>query len=159
MSSNERYDHFSDIPASSELISDWVQITQDLIDAFSRATLDPDPMHVDPEWAASGPFGGTIAFGFQTMSMLTYLLHSAMQNEPHRDLTRGYYLNYGFDRLRLVSPVPVGSRIRGRFRIADRQTDDKGRTIATFDVTIEREGAERPALAARWLGVWVPPGV
>jgi acyl dehydratase len=139
----------------------WVTITQDLIDGFGKYTLDPDPFHIDPEWSkAHSPYGGTIAFGFMTMSLLTHLLHIA-QGDQARDTAAdpskfGHYLNYGFNRLRLVSPVPVNSRIRGRFVVKDVITDEKGRQILSFDAIIEIENAQRPALVAEWLAVWVP---
>lgn len=143
-------------------VSDWVRVTQDLIDGFGRFTLDPDPMHVDPDWAAEhSPFGSTIAFGFQTISLLTHLFHNAQHGsappppatDPWRD---GYFLNYGFDRLRLVAPVPVGAEIRGVFELRDERIDDKGRHVFKIDCTIEIRNAPRPALVAEWLSVWVP---
>jgi acyl dehydratase len=139
----------------------WVQVTQELIDGFGKYTIDPDPFHIDPEWASEhSPFGGTIAFGFFTISILTHLLHIA-QGSGARDVaadpvTHGHYLNYGFNRLRLVSPVHVGKRIRGIFKVKDLVTDEKGRNIMTFDVIVEIEGEDRPALVADWLAVWVP---
>jgi len=139
--------------------SQWVTVDQGMIDGFGASTLDPDPMHIDPEWAKkNGPFGGTIAFGFLTISLLTHLLHNALGSSPDHDPNKnGYYLNYGFDRLRLVSPVRVGTRIRGVFRMASRVRDERQRLVTTFDSTIEIEGEERPALIATWLTVWVPP--
>ncbi len=139
--------------------SGWLTVDQPLIDRFGAATLDPDPMHIDPEWAkANGPFGGTIAFGFLTVSLLTHLLHDAMGTSPDRDAHRhGYYLNYGFDRMRLVAPVRVGSRVRGVFKLAKRIRDERDRLVSTFDCVIEIEGEDRPALIAQWLTVWVPP--
>jgi acyl dehydratase len=138
--------------------SGWVTVTQEMIDAFGAATLDRDPMHVDPEWAAAGPFCGTIAFGFLTMSLLTRLLHEALGTDSTRyDPTQGYYLNYGFDRVRLITPVPSGSRVRGSFRVVDVRADAENRTIVKFAVEVAVEGATRPALAAEWLSVWVPP--
>mgnify|MGYP000851024402 FL=1 len=139
--------------------SGWLTVDQPLIDRFGAATLDPDPMHIDPEWArANGPFGGTIAFGFLTVSLLTHLLHDAMGTSPDRDAHhQGYYLNYGFDRMRLVAPVRVGSRVRGVFKLAKRIRDERDRLVSTFDCVIEIEGEDRPALIAQWLTVWVPP--
>jgi acyl dehydratase len=129
-----------------------------MIGAFGDATRDHDPMHVDPAWASRGPFNGTIAFGFLTMSLLTHFMHSAMGTDPKRhDPSLGYYLNYGFDRMRLISPVPVGSRIRGHFRVLEVRPDAKNRSILKFGATVEIEGGERPALSAEWLSVWVPP--
>lgn len=154
-----RPDAVFEIPAGAEVgVSDWVVVDQPMIDAFAAATLDPDPMHVDPQWAAeNGPFGGTIAFGFLTMSLLTHMLHSAMGTAPLKEhAALGHYLNYGFDRMRLVAPVPAGARVRTRFVKLRQQEDDKGRTQTAFECTMEIEGAERPALVAEWLSVWVP---
>jgi acyl dehydratase len=139
----------------------WVQVTQELIDGFGKYTLDPDPFHIDPAWAKDhSPFGGTIAFGFFTVSILTHLLHIA-QGTGARDVaadpvTHGHYLNYGFNRLRLVSPVHIGKRIRGVFKVNELIVDEKGRNIMTFDVTVEIEREDRPALVADWLAVWIP---
>lgn len=138
--------------------SNWVTVTQEMIDSFGAATLDMDPMHVDPAWAARGPFGGTIAFGFLSLSLLTALLHQAMGTTSERyDPSLGYFLNYGFDRARLISPVPVGSRVRGLFTVAEIRHDSEERRIVKFIATIEREGGERPAVYAEWLACWVPP--
>jgi len=139
--------------------SEWILVTQSMIDQFAAATLDPDPMHVDPEWARTrGPFPHTIAFGFLTMSLLTRLIHSAMHSDSVRDPARtGYYLNYGFDRLRLVAPVPVGSRIRGHFRVLEIRQDESDRQVTKFGCEIEIEAGARPALIAEWLSIWVPP--
>ena len=157
LSPNERLERLAAAP--SELTSDWITITQEMISDFARVTRDPDPMHIAPEWAARhSPYGRTIAFVFQTIAMLTHMLHNAMGTDPQRDTGEdGYYLNYGFDRLRLVQPVPVGSRIRGRFVISERIVDEKGRVKSTFDCTIEIEGEDRPALVAKWLSYWVGP--
>ena len=138
--------------------SPWVTVTQPMIDGFGAATLDRDPMHVDPDWAAAGPFGGTIGFGFLTMSLLTHMLHRAMGTDSsHYDPAAGYFLNYGFDRVRLVEPVTCGARVRGTFSVGDVRPDAAGRSIVGLDARIEIEDCERPALVARWLTVWVPP--
>jgi acyl dehydratase len=147
------------VPGQDIGVSGWVTIDQALLDKFSEATLDPDPMHVDPTWAATkGPFGHTVSFGFLTMSLLTHLMHDAVQTgwavEPG---TQGYYLNYGFDRLRLITPVPVGSRIRGKFRTLSRLIDEKARHVVKVAAEVEIEGVAKPALAAEWLTIWVPP--
>lgn len=147
-------------PLDTELgPSHWITITQDMIDQFGLLTRDPDPMHVDPTWAEqNGPYGGSIAFGFLTLSLLTHLLHDAVGSTPQAEQRApGHFLNYGFDRLRFVSPVPVGARIRGVFRVSDRAIDARGRWLTTFDCKIEIEGQERPALVADWLSIWVPP--
>ena len=138
--------------------SDWLLVTQEIITRFGEATFDHDPMHVDPEWARKGPFGRTVAFGFLTVSLLTYLLHQVLGTTSERyDPRFGYYLNYGFDRLRLVAPVPVGSRIRGAFKVVDIRFDERNRKIVKFAVQVEIEGEERIAMVADWLAIWVPP--
>ena len=139
--------------------SDWFLISQQMICDFGLVSHDPDPMHINPEWAAvESPFGKTIAFGFLTVSLLTALLHSALKTGVHvAPSITGVYLNYGFERLRLVEPVPVNARIRGRFILRNVATDRKNRCIVTFDCTIDIEGVERPALVANWLTIWVPP--
>ena len=141
-------------------VSAWIPIDQAMITRFGETTLDPDPMHVDPEWAAEkSPFGHTVAFGFLTMSLLTHLLHDAAKTSGLPDPTQqGYYLNYGFDRLRFVSPVPAGARVRGRFETLSRVIDEKGRHIVKIGAQVEIEGGARPALVAEWLTAWVPPG-
>lgn len=155
----EQFQRF--VPGEEIGHSPWVAITQPMIDQFGAVTLDPDPMHVDPAWAnAHGPYDGTIAFGFLTVSMLTHLLRAAMDWPAERSHTsRGYYLNYGFDRLRLVSPVRVDGRVRGHFKVLEvRPADERGRVVVKIAATIEIDGAERPAAVAEWLTIWVPPG-
>lgn len=137
--------------------SRWIEVDQNMISAFGHLTLDPDPMHMDAAYAErNGPFGGTIAFGFLTLALLTHMLHDAMGGADYHGRTAGHYLNYGFDRLRFVAPVKVGSKIRGVFRMADLEMDEKARWQATFDCTIEIEGESKPALVANWLAIWVP---
>ncbi|MES2057165.1 MAG: MaoC family dehydratase [Pseudomonadota bacterium] len=146
-------------PGSLIGVSDWMTITQAMVDRFAEATFDDDPMHIDPEWArAETPYGGTIAFGFLTMSLLTHMLHTVQPRDRRSHVaTAGYYLNYGFNRLRLISPVPTGSAVRGRFELVDRRTDERGRSQMTIGATVEIENGEKPALVAEWLSVWVPP--
>ena len=141
-----------------EYQSDWLVVTQEMIDVFGGCTLDTDPFHNDPAWAAANsPYGGTIAFGFLTMGLLTHLINDAYvkAGEPSKP-DGGYYLNYGFDRLRLVEPVLADARIRGRFGPTTAWEDQAGRTRRAIDVVVDIEGVERPALVARWLSVWVP---
>jgi acyl dehydratase len=137
--------------------SDWFLIDQRRIDAFAEATADPDPMHIDPVWcAANSPFKTTIAFGFLTVSLLTHLSHRAIGwlNSTSAD-EGGYALNYGFDRLRLIEPVPVDSRIRAHFTLLEYHEVRPGEARTKFGVTVEIEGRARPALSAEWLGLWV----
>lgn len=160
MPNTRAYDGPASLSPGAEIgPSAWVEITQEMIDRFAEVTRDPDPMHVDPDWAQlNGPYGGAIAFGFLTVSLLTHLLHDAVGSQPqaeHRE--PGHFLNYGFDRLRFVAPVPAGARVRGHFRVSDRRLDERGRWLTNFDCRVEIEDCERPALVADWLSIWVPP--
>jgi acyl dehydratase len=114
-------------------------------------------MHVDPGWClANSPFKTTIAFGFLTTSLLTYFSHQALGwvSTTGAD-DGGYALNYGFDRLRLIEPVRVGSRIRAHFTLLAFDEVRPGEVRSKYGVTVEIEGNERPALVAEWLGLWV----
>jgi len=126
--------------------SDWLVITQDRIDAFANATDDHQWIHVDAARAnAEAPFGGTIAHGFLTLSLLSPLMRDALKVGGLR-----MTLNYGLNRVRFVSPVPSGSRIRARLALGT--VDDIGdSTQATWNITIEREGGDRPCVVAEWI--------
>ena len=139
-------------------VSSWIEISQEMISGFGELTRDPDPMHVDSEWARkNGPYGGTIAFGFLTLSLLTHMLHDALGTSPRaHSRGPGHYLNYGFDRIRLVAPVVTGSRIRGSFDVTESRVDDRHRLFTTFRSIVEIEGEDRPALVADWLTLWIP---
>jgi acyl dehydratase len=142
--------------AGQELgVTRWINVDQGLIDQFGAATLDLDWVHVDPELAKTkGPFGGTIAFGFWTLSMLTYFSHDVgMWPE---DVALG--LNYGLDRVRWLSPVPIGSRIRNRCALVAFEERGDGRFLIRTSNTIEIEGGKKPALVAEWLGLFVMSG-
>ncbi len=130
---------------------DWFEITQERIDAFADATLDHQFIHVDPERAAAEtPFGGTIAHGFLTLSMLVHLSASIPAELPPLDgLLMG--INYGMNRLRFINPVPVRSRIRAVAQVSD--VELKGNAVdTTRTMTVEIEGQEKPALVAEWIG-------
>lgn len=130
-------------------VSRWFPMPQSRIDAFADATEDWYFIHTDPEKAArETPWGGTIAHGFLTLSLLSAMAYDVVPSIE--GAVRG--VNYGCDRLRFVSPVPTGSNVRGRFVLADAITDKPGEITLAYDVTVEIDGAERPAVAARWLG-------
>ena len=129
-----------------ELVSPWREIDQERIDLFARATDDPQWIHTDPERAAAGPFGATIAHGFLTLSLTVPLFSEALPKLEGYALT----VNYGLNRVRFTSPVPVGSRIRGRFRI-EAVEEVTGGEQATVVVTIEREGQDKPACVSEAL--------
>ena len=127
-------------------ISDWRLVTQEQIDAFANATDDHQWIHVDVERAkAAAPFGTTIAHGFLTLSLLSPLMRDAIKVDGLR-----MTLNYGLNRVRFVSPVPSGSRVRARIALG--KVEDVGdSTQATWNITIEREGGEKPCVAAEWI--------
>ncbi len=129
-------------------VSRWFAIAQDRIDAFADATEDWLFIHTDPERAArESPYGGTIAHGFLTASLLAAMAYDALPRVE--GAPRG--VNYGFDRLRFVSPVRAGSRIRGRFALAKLDDSRPGEVTLTYAVTVEIEGEDRPALVADWI--------
>lgn len=128
-------------------VSDWITITQPMIDAFADLTGDHFFLHVDAPRAAALPFKGTIAHGFLTLSLVATMSYQVC---PGIAGAR-YPLNYGFNRLRFVEPVPVGSRVRGRFVLRRAEEIGAGQRQTVYDVTVEIEGASRPALVAEWL--------
>jgi acyl dehydratase len=133
---------------------DWLVVTQDRINAFADATGDHQWIHVDPERAGvETSFGATIAHGFLTLSLLSALMRDAVTVDGSR-----MTLNYGLDRVRFVSPVRSGSRIRARIVLAG--IDDVGDSLqATWSVTVEREGGDKPALVAEWIVRYYGQGV
>jgi acyl dehydratase len=128
-------------------VSAWYVLDQPRIDAFAAATEDRYFIHMDPARAAAEtPFGGTLAHGFLTLSMLSVMAYDVLPLEGSR-----LNLNYGFDRLRFLAPVPAGSRLRSRFTLAAAEERAPGEWTLAWDVTVEIEGGDRPALVARWL--------
>ena len=126
-------------------VSDWREITQADINAFADATGDHQWIHVDRQRAADSPFKTTIAHGFLTLSLISTLIRNAVQFGGLR-----MAINYGANRIRFVSPVPSGSRIRGRFTITAVE-DVSGGVQVAWQATVEREGGDKPALVAEWL--------
>jgi acyl dehydratase len=119
--------------------TDWITITQEQINAFADATLDNQWIHVDTERAKSGPFGAPIAHGYLTMSLASHFLADLVRVS---NISMG--INYGVDKVRFPSPVPVGSKLRGAGEIIDAK-EVPGGVQATIRITIEREGGEKPA--------------
>ena len=127
-------------------VSEWVEVSQGRIEEFAEATEDRQWIHTDPERAErESPFKTTIAHGFLTLSLLSEMGRTAV---AVRGVRMG--INYGLNRVRFVSPVPAGSRIRGRFTLA-RAEEIQGGMEAAWKVTVEREGGERPCCVAEWL--------
>lgn len=139
-------------------VSKWIEVDQKRIDAFADATEDWQFIHVDPEAAAKTPFGGTIAHGFLTLSLMSAMTYDA--NQPLEGVVMG--VNYGFDKLRFINPVRSGSKIRGRFKLlsAENKGTDNGitRWLIKHEVTVEIEGVAKPALIAEWLGMQMIAG-
>jgi acyl dehydratase len=124
-------------------VSEWVTVTQDMIDRFADLTGDHQWIHVDPVRAKTdSPFGATIAHGFLTLSLISNMTHQAVEVTG----TFKMAINYGLNRVRFVSPVPAGSRVRGHF--APQAVSD---SEVIWLVTVEREGGDKPALVAEWV--------
>ena len=120
----------------------WIEVPQERIDMFASATDDPQWIHVDPERAASGPFGTTIAHGFLTLSLCVPMLYELFPPEGRT------LVNYGVDRVRFPAPVPSGGRVRGRFRVLTVE-QEPGRERATLEAILECEGVEKPVCVAQ----------
>lgn len=129
--------------------SEWKLIDQAMIDQFADVTGDHQFIHVNPELARQTPFGGTIAHGFLTLSLLASLRPEGAL--VFDGIKMG--LNYGFEKVRFLQPVPTGSRVRARHRLAAIDDRGNGRFLVTTEVTVEIEGNEKPALSAIWLGM------
>ncbi|MGI4732297.1 MAG: MaoC family dehydratase [Janthinobacterium lividum] len=134
----------------TETVSDWVEVTQAMIDRFADATGDHQFIHVDPVRAAQTPFGGTVAHGFLTLSLMP-LLASKVADAPRLSGAR-MGVNYGGNSVRFVTPVRSGSRVRGRFVLTAFEEKRPGQYQTTTGFTVEIEGQDKPALVAEWIG-------
>ena len=132
-------------------VSDWVTITQAQVDGFAQATGDAQWIHVDVERAKSGPFGGTIAHGFLTLALIPRFFEQSIQITAAR-----MGVNYGLNRVRFTAPVPVGSRLRARMTLLRCEALQPTGVQATWEVTIEREGAPKPVCVAESLARLYP---
>ena len=128
---------------------DWVEITQERINAFADVTEDHQFIHVDAEGAAKTPFGGTIAHGFLSLSLLSRMAADAMLRPEHVKMG----VNYGFERVRFLAPVRSGKRVRGRFTLASLEEKRPGQWQFVHTVTVEIEDEDKPALIADWIGL------
>jgi acyl dehydratase len=130
--------------------TDWLEVTQDRVNLFADATDDRQWIHVDPERAAKGPYGGTIAHGLLTLSLVPHFMHQLYTVE---NITMA--INYGYNKVRFITPVPVGAKIRARAEISGIARLD-GAIQATMTATVEIEGADKPAAVvesiARFIG-------
>lgn len=128
-------------------VSDWIAIDQTMVNAFADVTRDRQFIHVDPERAAASPFGGTIAHGFLSLSLLSHFGEQCLPAITTASIT----VNYGFDSIRFLSPVPVGSRVRARFTLKEIAERGPGRLRSRYAVVLELDGNKKPALIAEWL--------
>ena len=130
-------------------VSGWLTVDQAAIDAFAAVTQDHQFIHIDPEAAAKTPFGGTVAHGFLTLSLLSQMAAGVMLRPEGLKMA----VNYGFERVRYIAPVRSGSRVRGRFALASAQEKRPGQWQFVHQVTVEIEGQDKPALTADWIGM------
>src|SRR5947199_5770278 len=130
-------------------VSGWIPIDQQAIDTFAEVTGDHQFIHTDPEAAARTPFGGTVAHGFLTLSLLSRMGAEAMLLPEGMTMA----VNYGLDRVRFLAPVRGGSRVRGRFTLDSVEEKAPGQLLMRHNVTVEIEGENKPALTAQWLGL------
>ena len=128
-------------------VSPWFMMDQARIDAFADVTEDHQFIHVDPIRAAETDFGGTVAHGMLTLSMMSGMAYGALPGMAGAKTS----INYGFDSVRFIAPVHSGKRIRGRFTLTEAQTRGRGDLMTRFAATVEIEGVARPALKADWL--------
>jgi acyl dehydratase len=139
------FEHIADLEplVGQEIaVSDWITVDQKRIDLFADATGDHQWIHVDPERAKAGPFGATVAHGFLTLSLLPELSASAIAIR-----NTGMGVNYGLNRVRFPAPLPSGSRLRGHFKLLAYEPVEGGAQI-TMEVTMEREGSDKPVCVA-----------
>jgi len=130
-------------------VSDWITIEQDRVNQFADVTEDHQFIHVNPEAAKMTPFGGPIAHGFLTLSLLSKF------SEQGGLVIEGVKMgvNYGFEKVRFLAPVKVGKKVRGHFKLKAADEKRPGQYLLTYEVTVEIEGEEKPALVADWLGM------
>lgn len=130
-------------------VSSWLSVDQGRIDAFAEATEDRQFIHTDPAAAAQTPFGGTIAHGFLSLSLLSRMGAEVFLAPEGVKMA----LNYGLDRVRFLAPVRSGKRLRGRFTLDSAEEKAPGQILFRYAVTVEIEGEDKPALTAVWLGL------
>lgn len=130
-------------------VSNWIKLDQDRINVFADVTEDHQFIHINEDAAKMTPFGGTIAHGFLTLSLLSKFSEGA--GLVIEGVKMG--VNYGFEKVRFLAPVPSGSNVRGKFILKDAVEKKPGQFLLTYEVIVEIEGADKPALIADWLGM------
>lgn len=129
-------------------VSDWFEVTQEDVNTFADVTRDHQFIHIDPDKAAQTPFGGTIAHGFLSLSMLS---HFAAEGAGVWIENASMGVNYGFDKVRFINPVRVGAKIRGRSKLLSAEQKAPGQFLFKQEITVEIDGIDKPALIAQWL--------
>lgn len=142
----EPLDYYRQRIGQEVAVSDWLEVTQSMIDAFAELTGDHYFIHVNTQRANNTPFGGTIAHGFLTLSLLAEFARQSLPGVDGVDMS----VNYGIDKLRFVTPVRSGARIRGRFAVKAVEDSKPGRRVTTLLATVDIEGEPKPALTAEW---------
>jgi acyl dehydratase len=146
------FELFKLVEGKEQATGEWMQIDQEIVNQFADVTQDHQFIHIDPERAKQTPFGGPIAHGFLTLSLLTHLGASANPENPDPGRYEGMMMgvNYGFEKIRFINPVKVGSRIRVHKLLS--KVELKGNAVQqTQTMTVEIEGETKPALVADWL--------
>ena len=128
-------------------VSAWIEVTQAMIDGFADLTHDRQFIHIDPVQAAGTPFGGPVAHGFLTLSLLSVMAYDAVPSVEGAAMG----VNYGFDRLRFINPVKPGSRVRGRFSLRELVERSPSELMLRVGAAVEIEGQDKPAIVAEWL--------
>jgi acyl dehydratase len=150
----EAFEFIQSRVGTSEGQGDWFQVTQEQVNAFADATLDHQFIHIDPEAAKATPFGGPIAHGFLTLSLLVHLTKSITQDPAtYKGAVMG--VNYGLDKVRFINPVLVGSNIRANSVLAEAVLKDANTVQVKRTITVEIEGISKPAMIAEWIGLTV----
>lgn len=134
--------------------SEWIELSQDRINQFADCTEDHQFIHIDEEAAAKTPFGGTVAHGFLTLSMLAKLAEGS--SLVLEGIQMG--VNYGFEKIRFLQPVRAGKKIRAHFTLQSAEEKNPGQWLLAYDISVEIEGEEKPALIAQWLTMQMVAG-
>ena len=150
----EAYDVNKALEGTSEGHGDWFEVTQERVNAFADATLDHQFIHIDPEAAKATPFGGPIAHGFLTLSLLVHLTKT-IEQDPARFKGAVMGVNYGLDKVRFINPVLVGSKVRASSVLSEVILKDANTIQSNRTITIEIEGVAKPAMVAEWIGLTV----
>jgi len=151
MKTFQNFAELSSLVGQEVVVSDWITITQEQVNQFAEATGDHQWIHVDTERAKTGPYGGTIAHGFLTLSLIPAFFLASLNVVEKR-----MGVNYGLNKVRFTAPVPVGSRLRARMKLLSSEPIDQGGVQISWAVAIEREGLDKPVCVAESLARYYP---